>query len=72
MSATERKVTALAVWSWVFPLTLIFAVELVRPDWEPSVVSVLLMGAGVFAVCVASALGAPEPVKPGETDWSRI
>jgi len=58
MSATERKVTALAVGSWVLPLTLIFAVELVRPDMETSVVSVLIAGAEVIVLFVASALAA--------------
>ena len=59
MSETERKVTALAVGSWVVPLPLIFAVDLlVWPAVEDSVVSVLIMGAGVIALFVASALGA--------------
>jgi len=70
MSATERKVTALAVGSWVVPLTLIFAVELVRPDMEPSVVSLLIMGAGVIAVCVASELAARRSQQRSWPSWA--
>ena len=59
MSATERKVTALAVGSWVFPLPLIFAGDLLAwPAVEASGVSVLIMSAGMIPLFVASALAA--------------